>query len=559
MRKNRYWKGASNHMLHYFKMFNKKSFVTMMVFTIGVLTGCSSKEEMMDLSAVEVGEKIKQDVNLDEMQEEDIEQLQNLYDIRAEEVESFILNLASTNVQADEVAVIKAKDAENVADMKEKIANRVQDKAKSFQDYLPAEYALIENYVLKTKGNFVFLAISEEVDQIERAFDEALNGNLPSTASNDSNDQDPNQQPNSSYQSTFSNSVFVGDSIIGGLTNDDLLDGIHVMGGLGATAEFTLEHVDEVVRRKPGYVFLSLGQNNIEEPVKESKENFENQYSKLVREIQEKLPNAKIYMLSITPVSSDVPEGNLSNKDIDDFNLALQDIAETEDVDYIDLSPIFENNDIRYAEDGSHFQNDFYPLLLDYLKEETDIETQFQKSRVIDSNDEYKQIFKNSVFMGDDIIGSLTYLDKLNEENVIAPSGATLDLLQLNVEQLVNQKPEHIFILIGSNDITIVDQEEFIEKYVKLINSIQEELPSAKINILSIPPVSDNALRKEPRYENIEAYNQSLQDLAATEKINYIDLSPIFKNNTIQYTKNGIHFKPDFYSLFLDYIKDDVG
>lgn len=360
------------------------------------------------------------------------------------------------------------------------------------------------------------------------------------------------------YQSMFSNSVFLGDSIIGGLSNDDLLDTANVMGGLGATVEFTLENIDELVRRKPEYVFLSLGQNNINEPVEESKENFEKQYSELVRKIKAKLPNSKIYILSITPVSSDASKSALSNKNIDSFNLVLKDIAKTEQVNYIDLSPIFKNNVIHYDGDRSHFQNDFYLLLLDYLKEQTDIATQPKKTVVINSNDAYKQMFKNSVFMGDSIIGALSYLDKLDKANVIAPSGATLDLLQLNVYRLVNQKPEHIFILIGSNDIKIGDQEKFSDKYSKLISSIKEKLPNSKINILSITPVSVEALSHEPLYQNIEAYNQSLQDLAVTENVNYIDLSTIFENHTIEYAKDGIRFKPDFYSLFLYYIKSEL-
>ncbi len=475
-----------------------------------------------------------------------MDKLQRLYNILPEEVESSILYIASTNIKADEIAVIKAKDVNNLAEIKEKISKRVEDKAKSFQSYLPDEYYLIENHVLKTKGNFVLLAISEDADKIEQAFDESLNSNATSTAED------------SSYKTMFSNSVFLGDSIIGGLTNDDLLDSVNVMGGLGATVEFTLENVDELVRRNPEYVFLSLGQNNIKEPLKESKENFQKQYSKLVLDIKEKLPNSKIYILSITPVSSNDAKTVLSNKSIDDYNLILKDIANTEQVNYIDLSPIFKNNVIRYDGDGSHFKNDFYPLLLDYLKEKTDIETQQKKSKVIDSNDKYKQIFKNSVFMGDDIIGAIAYLDKLDKENVIAPSGATVDLLSFNVERLASQKPEHIFILIGSNDIRLVNEKEFIEKYSKLINSIKEKLPNSKINILSITPVSVDVLNKEPHFKNIKAYNESLQDLATTEKINYIDLWPIFKNNTIQYAKNGIHFKPDFYSLFLDYIKNEL-
>ncbi|HAG44839.1 MAG TPA: hypothetical protein DCL31_17845, partial [Clostridium sp.] len=113
-------------------------------------------------------------VNLDEMKEGDNDKLQKLYDIKADEIENFILYVAPTNLKADEVAVIKVKDANDVESVKEKLSKRVEEQGKSFKDYLPDEYFLIEKHVLKTKDNYVLLAISKDADKIESAFDEAL-------------------------------------------------------------------------------------------------------------------------------------------------------------------------------------------------------------------------------------------------------------------------------------------------------------------------------------------------------------------------------------------------
>jgi len=164
-------------MLKLFKKINKKFLITMVVGTVvlGALTGCSGKkEEAKNLSAVEIGEKIKQAVNLDEMKEGDNDKLQKLYDISADEIENFVLYVAPTNLKADEVAVIKVKDANDVESVKEKLSKRVEEQGKSFKDYLPDEYFLIEKHVLKTKDNYVLLAISKDADKIESAFDEAL-------------------------------------------------------------------------------------------------------------------------------------------------------------------------------------------------------------------------------------------------------------------------------------------------------------------------------------------------------------------------------------------------
>ncbi|MBK3497352.1 DUF4358 domain-containing protein [Viridibacillus sp. YIM B01967] len=164
-------------MINLFKFFNIKSVITIIVCTItlGALSGCFGKQKTVsNLSTEEIGEQIKHVTNLEEMKEGDHKKLQKLYNISVDEVEDFILFTAPTNIKADEVAVIKVKDTKNVEDIKGKISSRVEKKSKSFQDYLPDEHFLITKHVLKTKGNYVLLAISKDSDKIEKTFDEIL-------------------------------------------------------------------------------------------------------------------------------------------------------------------------------------------------------------------------------------------------------------------------------------------------------------------------------------------------------------------------------------------------
>lgn len=366
------------------------------------------------------------------------------------------------------------------------------------------------------------------------------------------------QEPDRSVQELFGSSLFVGNSIIGGLTNDDLLPEANVMGGLGATVQTTLDNVEEITSRKPSQVFLSMGQNDLGEPPEEAKKTFVQQYSLLIDRIREQLPAVRVYVLSITPVDDASPVGALMNPQIEAFNAALQKMAGEKGVEYIDLGPIFRQHKIQYDEDGSHFTNAFYPILLDYLKEWTDLVHQPRGPVVTDSNEAYKTAFRHSVFLGDSILGALSYLNKLDQANVIAPSGATLDLALLNVETLASRAPEHVFILLGSNDVRLSDKQKFVERYRELVGSIRIKLPNAKLHILSIPPVAEKALKQEPRYENIMDFNQALEQLADEVKVDYMDLSPLFAANKIDYADNGVHFKPDFYPLFLDYLMELV-
>ncbi|WP_213578770.1 DUF4358 domain-containing protein [Paenibacillus lautus] len=154
----------------------KRSFFPVMlafIVVIGVLSGCAGKNDKISeqQSATEIGKSIEQAVSLKEMKQQDLNKLQKLYNIDADSVDDFILYTSTSNVKADELAVIKLKDERKAESVKDKIEQRIETQKMKFKDYRPDEYYLVEHHVLKTKGKYVFLAVSNEADSMERAFD----------------------------------------------------------------------------------------------------------------------------------------------------------------------------------------------------------------------------------------------------------------------------------------------------------------------------------------------------------------------------------------------------
>lgn len=142
---------------------------------LGLLSGCSGRGEPNEaLTAAEVGEHIQQTASLSEMKQGDAEKLHKLYHIEAGEVADFVLYTALSNVKADELAVIKVKDARRTEGVMDKIRQRIEAQTVKFKDYRPEEYYLIEKHVLKSQGPFVLFVVSKDADRIESAFDEAL-------------------------------------------------------------------------------------------------------------------------------------------------------------------------------------------------------------------------------------------------------------------------------------------------------------------------------------------------------------------------------------------------
>lgn len=162
--------------------------------------------------------------------------------------------------------------------------------------------------------------------------------------------------------------------------------------------------------------------------------------------------------------------------------------------------------------------------------------------------------FRNSVFIGDSITEGFAINEILPKECVIAGAGATAGFTYDDIDALFETKPDNAFIMLGSDDLLMpVDdpKELFTNDLTKLINKIKEELPDCKIYLQSITPVTQEALKQEPRYERIEEYNELLQELAGKLSVNYVDIGVLAEENPDLFAEDGVHFKKEFYTLWL--------
>ncbi|PUA36667.1 lysophospholipase [Paenibacillus elgii] len=173
----------------------------------------------------------------------------------------------------------------------------------------------------------------------------------------------------------------------------------------------------------------------------------------------------------------------------------------------------------------------------------------------------YKSMFSSSVFLGDSITEGLSFHGVLDDKNVMGKAGATAMFALEDVDDLAGRNPKHVFIQLGSDDLlwpTDNPKQFSLTNYAKLIGKIKEKLPKAKITIMSVTPVTAEAEKSEPRYKNIADYNQGLKELAAKEKVDYTDVSPIFTARLDLHDTDGIHMKAEYYTQLLKLLQDQV-
>lgn len=171
---------------------------------------------------------------------------------------------------------------------------------------------------------------------------------------------------NRNYKAVFANAVIMGDSISEAFTEYDLLNASSVVAKIGVELDQLDEQIASVEKINPQVIFLAYGMNDIIATRGDTDE-FVKQYDGLFKKLQEKLPDAKIFVNSIFPVQEQEIEREPVYEDLDKYNEALHALCDKRQIAYIDNTDLV--SDSYYEEDGVHFKASFYPFWLNRMAE----------------------------------------------------------------------------------------------------------------------------------------------------------------------------------------------
>lgn len=125
--------------------------------------------EVKDADMDSLRKNLSQVIDDEQMDIGDSSKLRKLYYISKNEVEDFILYAPKSNMDANEVLVLKGKSEEVIQQLKVKVEGRIKKQSDSFNSYRPEEYDIISNRVLDIKGKYLILIISKDSATIEAA------------------------------------------------------------------------------------------------------------------------------------------------------------------------------------------------------------------------------------------------------------------------------------------------------------------------------------------------------------------------------------------------------
>lgn len=111
---------------------------------------------------------LEENISLDFVNPGDEKTLKNLYYINKNDIEDFISYAPKSNMEVEEILVLKVKEGTDVSEVKSKISKRLQKQGESFKNYRPEKYNIIENAVLKDEGQYLIFIVSENVSSIHK-------------------------------------------------------------------------------------------------------------------------------------------------------------------------------------------------------------------------------------------------------------------------------------------------------------------------------------------------------------------------------------------------------
>lgn len=135
------------------------------------LAGCGSKQTDVVIDPVALADDMKASVTFqDQLSEVEMDKVLTLYGIDAGLVDTGKAYL-STNATAEEIAVIKAKTADDAETILTAVQNRVASQLQSFESYNANEVPKLENPFVEMVGDCVILCVCDDTQEAQAVLD----------------------------------------------------------------------------------------------------------------------------------------------------------------------------------------------------------------------------------------------------------------------------------------------------------------------------------------------------------------------------------------------------
>jgi len=144
-------------------------------------------------------------------------------------------------------------------------------------------------------------------------------------------------------------------------------------------------------------------------------------------------------------------------------------------------------------------------------------------------------------------------------------AGDTTDGLLNRIDEVIESKPQKLFIMIGINDLNQGRRvADIANTYRLILEVLKKQIPQTTVFIQSLLPTNKtNAVfSKTVKNQNIVELNKKIKSLANEFSFKYIELFPTFLDSSSEldkrYTTDGVHLNGEGYLVWKRTIDKDI-
>lgn len=127
-----------------------------------------------DVPVKAIEENILQVTNINEMKKGSTQDFKRLYGLNANDFDGIMLYIPNDVMSVNEIVVIKLKDSSQFDSVDNAFHKRLTTQSKNFAGYGVEQTNLIDSAIIESKGNYMLMAISNNIDDIYAAFKKDL-------------------------------------------------------------------------------------------------------------------------------------------------------------------------------------------------------------------------------------------------------------------------------------------------------------------------------------------------------------------------------------------------
>lgn len=134
----------------------------------------TSKPETTAKSIDEIYQEITQAVTLQSPACMDEDFISNYYGIDTKTLSEYVFSMSEDAAQAETIIIMKAQQSEDLEGLSNCLQTVVDEKKNEMENYIPEQFAIVEKSKVQTKGNYVWLVISENAESITDIIENSL-------------------------------------------------------------------------------------------------------------------------------------------------------------------------------------------------------------------------------------------------------------------------------------------------------------------------------------------------------------------------------------------------